>query len=65
MTLYVILVNENGLWRQYDEQPASSPDRAVRASSPTPEEGIYVAVPKRSWKPLAVRTETKTSVTAA
>lgn len=62
MTLYTILqCDDLGMWRQYGEKEASSPDRAVRAADP--EEGVYVAVPKRSWKPMTVEVRQQKTVT--
>jgi hypothetical protein len=63
MTPYVVLQRtEVGTWLEISRQTASSPERAVRGADP-PEEGVYVAVPRRSWKPLTVKTEQKTTVT--
>ncbi len=66
MTTYVILrdvrVNEDdNAWCAITEAEASSPRRALAAQSLP--EGDYIAVPKRSWKPLAVKVEQTTKIT--
>lgn len=68
MTDYVILrlIEESegaiGEWQQYAGLiEASSPARALRIANHGT--GTFVAVPKRSWKPLTVKTEQVTKVT--
>jgi hypothetical protein len=47
------------LWSVQDASvPASSPAAAIRATAD--DNGVYVAVPARSWKPVTVTTETRT-----
>jgi hypothetical protein len=40
-------------------QSASSADAAIRAVTDKHGEGVYVAIPRRSWKPRKVTVETK------
>lgn len=71
MTEYVILRYElengvgastTGVWREAGVAQASSPTRAIRTLTHTGE-NTYLAVPMRSWKPLAVKVEQTTKVT--
>lgn len=61
MTSYVILTQSGGMWAERGEAEASSARRAIAATDP--DEGVYVAVPKRSWKPLTVKVETSRKLT--
>jgi hypothetical protein len=60
-TTYIVLRrdNEGLLWRVVDSHlDAASTDAALRKA--VHENGVYVAVPERSFKPVTVTTETKT-----
>ena len=65
-TEYVILVGgeTNGSWEQEDVKiEATTPKAAVRKfvnGSVRAAEGTYVAVPARSWRPMAVRSQVET-----
>ena len=64
MTDYLILrqnAEQAGVWIQFATASATSPARALRISNL--DEGEYVAVPARSWKPLKVSVEQTTKVT--
>lgn len=61
MTQYVILNSQNGAWHEVGRHQASSPRRALTALGV--DEGTYVAVPARSWKPLTVKVERTTRLT--
>jgi hypothetical protein len=65
MTEYVILKwNEaNQSWKEHGSTTSSSPERAVRTNAYVIDAGKYVAVPKRSWKPLPVKIEQVSKVT--
>ncbi len=72
MTEYIILrqlqeevAAEGGppAWREHGRANASSPERALRSLGDGVVDGTYVAIPKRSWKPLPVQLGTKTVVT--
>ena len=64
MTDYIILKeSEDGAWRPAGTvRETSSPTRAIRVAAAN-ENGVYVAVPARSWKPLTVKVEQTTKVT--
>ena len=56
---YVLRQEENGFWTEYsNDVEATSRVAAVKAVV-SDEDGRYVAVPHRSWKPLTVTLETK------
>jgi hypothetical protein len=67
VTLYRVLraqSNEEGVdppWLTVEvSQAAGSGDAAIRAVIEEHGEGLYVAIPRRSWKPRMVKVETKT-----
>ena len=67
MTEYVVLsFNEiEGNWSQRTTELASSSNAAIRKyleTVPGAANSEFVAVPTRSWKPVAVKTETKTQL---
>jgi hypothetical protein len=55
-TTYIVLQQTD--WCQVGSYDAPNADQAIRQAVDRP--GLYVAVPARSWKPVAVTTETKT-----
>ena len=56
------LSSDENIWKELvGIVEASSPRRALTAAKV--EEGMYVAIPYRSWKPLTVKTEQVTKVT--
>jgi hypothetical protein len=61
-TTYIVLRRDGPGWLPQGSQEAGSPAAAIRrAVADTVNPGDeYVAVPARSWKPVTVRTETKT-----
>ena len=67
-TTYIVLQREmegsgdsvKDRWKATGTVSASSAEAAIRQS--VSDEGTYVAVPARSWKPVAVRTETQTII---
>lgn len=71
-TTYVVLKEVgpagSGDWEVVGEGSASSAKAAVRAAFEAGDEeaqlpaGRYVAVPTRSWSPIAVKSETKTQL---
>jgi len=62
MTEYVILRRKEGSeWVQEYALTAANPKRALKLFDDL-EDGEYVAVPKRSWKPFPVFTEKTTKV---
>lgn len=66
-TTYIVLhLDGDGAWRTYDENvKAGSSEAAVRTAikdAPPLVKTQYVAIPARSWKPVTVRTETRTIV---
>jgi hypothetical protein len=62
MTEYVILIRTEGAnWKQAWIVAANNPKRALKLMDDL-EDGEYVAVPKRSWKPFPVKTEKTTKV---
>jgi hypothetical protein len=63
VTDYLILKfdTETGTWKVSISTEASSARRAL--STAKVEEGEYVAIPARSWKPLTVKVETTTKTT--
>jgi hypothetical protein len=68
-TTYIVLrASADELGWDYVSKVANvkSADAALRAAINTvaldDRDGIYVAVPSRSWKPLSVRTETTTTL---
>ena len=72
MTKYIILrrlddevLSEGGpgAWREYAAADSSSPERALRSLDDGVVDGVYVAVPMRSWKHIPVKTEQTTKVT--
>ncbi len=71
MTEYIILrleelpdgVAEPGVWKEYGGATASSPTRALHSFGDTIRDGTYVAMPRRSWKPLTVALKKTTKVT--
>jgi hypothetical protein len=65
MTEYVVLIEENGMWREYGKAATRSARAAVIAAlQGTPGyEGRYVAVPARSFHPLTVTVKTETKIT--
>ena len=63
MTKYMVLVrDESGYWHAGADVPARSAKAAVRAVSEGTEGGTFVAAPARSWKPVTVTVETKTTL---
>ncbi len=59
MTTYVVLSRDGDLWRTIAEVDARSAEEAIRkAASST--DSLCVAVPVRSWKPVAVQIKTET-----
>lgn len=70
MTEYVILANkpQQGAWLEETARvPARSAQAAVRAhvdriAAVEEKDGVYIAVPVRSWQPIKVKIETKTNV---
>ena len=62
MTEYMILKKEGISWEYISVAEASSTKRALTVAT-LDGDGEYVAVPKRSWKPLTVKTEQTTKVT--
>ena len=65
MTAYVVLsLTDDGHWSQRTTEEAHSPKAAIRKFlENTPGAvGELVAVPARSWKPVAVTAETKTTL---
>jgi hypothetical protein len=67
MTRYVVLhyAREREVWHVMDTGvEASSSEHAVRrhVDGRDSVDGVYVAVPERSWQPVAVQTELKTRV---
>ena len=64
MTNYTILKFSEaggGVWHERGDADATSPARAIRTLDA--EEGIFVAVPTRSFRPLEVKVEQTTKVT--
>lgn len=62
MTEYIVLVKDEGGWTIYGYPvKASSTARAIKAAEP--EEGEYVAIPARSWRPVTVKVEKRDVVT--
>lgn len=56
---YVMRQDENGKWEEWSaDVEATSNIAAVRAAN-MEEDGKFVAIPHRSWKPLKVTLETK------
>ncbi len=69
MTKYIVLrahtapdVAQEDVWEPVGSVLASSPRRAISAQV-AGDEGRYVAVPARSWRPLTVTVEQTTKVT--
>lgn len=63
MTRYVLLkgTNEPGtVFAVHAEVDANGTAEAIRKGAE--EDGTYVAIPLRSWRPLRVTTQTKTSL---
>lgn len=60
MTSYIVLArNNDGCWIEGPTVEATSAEAAIRAAiDGTDQQQAYVAVPARSWKPLAVSVET-------
>jgi hypothetical protein len=62
-TTYIVLrrsqPTEND-WKLDSTVEATSADAAIRKANP--KDGLYVAVPARSWRPVTVRTETTTTI---
>lgn len=71
MTDYIILrkttgdENYNDTWLVDAESvKASSASRAIASLNPTGDgEYVYIAVPRRSWRPLTVKVEQTTKIT--
>lgn len=68
MTSYVILKQDpetgsGSRWIEWGTEEASSSARAIKAVADDAGGGVYIAVPARSWRPLTVKVEQKTSVT--
>ncbi len=63
MTNYTVLKYnaEGAAWTELADADANSPSSAIRQVGG--EAGLYVAVPTRSWKPLAVKVEQTTKIT--
>ncbi len=61
MTEYLVLTRPTGVadtsWLEVARVNATSAEQAVRKCE---KEGMLVAVPARSWKPVRVTTETRT-----
>lgn len=56
---YVMRQGEDGRWEEYSpDVEATSNIGAVRAAN-AEDDGQFVAIPHRSWKPLKVTLETK------
>lgn len=57
-TEYVILVETGGSWTVNGTATASSASAAIRKflDGKTEVDGIFVAIPTRSWKPVPVKT---------
>lgn len=68
MTEYVILERQDEQrndWAVVDVGEARSAQSAISGflgSSPRDVGGSFVAIPKRSWKPVTVKVETKTAL---
>lgn len=64
MTAYVVLRrNEAGYWSKVGEGTARSARVAVQqAVDAELEQGEYVAVPARSWRPVSVTVQTETKI---
>lgn len=64
MTDYIILKWNEGAqgWKEHGGTTSSSPERAIRTLAVV-DAGEYVAVPKRSWRPLEVKVEQTTKIT--
>lgn len=66
MTEYLVLrkhpSTETNLWEELPGTFTGSPRKACRAAADETA-GQYVAVPKRSWKPLPVKVDKRTVVT--
>ena len=60
-TEYVVLaLIAEGDWRQVGRTEADTDIQAIKAVVPNDEEGTYVAVPRRSFRPRTRKVETKT-----
>lgn len=60
-TEYIVLTqNADGDWVIHETVHAATAQAAIRSGQTA---GTYVAVPARSWKPVTVKTETKTVLT--
>jgi hypothetical protein len=66
MTEYVLFekLNDGGWWEKVSSVEARSATSAIRAflEGENGTAGEYAAVPARSWKPVTVKVETKTSL---
>ncbi len=68
MTDYVVLHNPAGDWHEIGKYSARSSRAAITAAlevwngAPDADQGSFVAVPARSWKPEPVTFETKTKI---
>lgn len=62
-TRYVVLTTGSGDdWLVVNTVPATNTDAAIKTVADDHGEGVYVAVPERSWKPATVTKETKTTL---
>lgn len=62
---YIVLTTDTdglGAWTEAGILRASNAQAAIRHIAGINGNGTYVAVPKRSWVPIAVKTETVTRV---
>lgn len=59
---YVVLAHEStsDIWKVVAIVPARSAHEAIRHVSDGKSGPTYVAVPERSWRPVKVKTETRT-----
>jgi hypothetical protein len=70
-TGYRVLQQDGNNWRDVGTVAAANSDAAIRAHTAKVADdgttldgsGVFVAIPARSWKPVTVKTETKTVLT--
>lgn len=55
-TAYVVLAKKDEGWHEVATVPARSRAEAIKKGA-AERDGIYTAVPERSWQPIRVRTE--------
>ena len=66
MTEYQVLSLRSGLWSEEQKVEAHSTKAAIAAfvkDESDSADGVFVAVPVRSWKPVKVTLETQTRLT--